>query len=97
MAKNTEFNRFRTEIWLITHNLAGSELRMKLKEHNGGLTTTFNCIENSRIPNSDVAKNTEFNRFRTQMWLKTHNLTGSELRMQLNEHKCGLTTIFNCI
>ena len=44
--------------------------------------------------NSDMAKNTEFNRFRNQMWqknievksfrtqmlLKTHNLTGPELR-----------------
>ena len=45
-------------------------------------------------PNSDVDKNTKINRFRTQMWLKTLNLTGSEMRMQLNEHKCDLTTIF---
>ena len=37
-------------------------------------------IEFNRVPNSDVAKNAEFNRFRTQMWLKTQNLTGSELR-----------------
>ena len=51
--------------------------------------TEFNRVPNSdvakntefnRVPNSDVAKNTEFNRFRTQMWLKTQNLTGSELR-----------------
>ena len=27
-----------------------------------------------------MAKNTEFNRFQTQMWLKTQSLTGSEFR-----------------
>ena len=44
--------------------------------HEGGHKTPKLLF--NRFLHSDVAKNTEFKRFRTQIWLKTQNLTGSE-------------------
>ena len=70
VAKNAEFTRFQTQMWLETQNLTGSELRWS--------DVAKNRIK--QVPKSDVAKNTEFIRFRTQVWLKTQNLTGFELR-----------------